>query len=52
MVNRDLSIHQDRLLRHAQANDLREKIDIVLCAASARGDVMVPRKRVIHAFLQ
>src|SRR5215467_5713688 len=52
VVDGNLPVHEDSLLRHAKADDLREEIDVILSAARASGDVVVSREWIIHAFLR
>ena len=48
VVNRNLAVHQNSLLGHAQADGLRKEFDVFLSAARAGGDVMIAGEWVIH----
>src|SRR5580704_7657440 len=48
VVNRNLAIHEDGLLHHAQAKNLGEKVDILLGSAGTRGDVVDACYWVVH----
>src|ERR1700683_695776 len=52
VVDRDGAIHQHSLLYHAQANNLREEVNVLLRSTRTRGDMVDARYVVFHLCLQ